>query len=76
LIDAIKAQTWKMRPLITRVRGAIHTRSIELLKNLQIPMALIKKQGYVVSVAPKWTPKRHWTTCPKYSNHSRFKSIM
>jgi hypothetical protein len=47
LVDAIRAQGWNIRPLIvitTRVRGAIHTRSIKLLENLHIPTPLIKKQ--------------------------------
>lgn len=39
LIHAIRAQEWKIRPLITItwVRGAIHTRSSKLLELLQIP---------------------------------------
>ena len=47
LVGVIRAQGWNIRPLIviiTGVRGAIHTRSIELLENLYIPTSLIKKQ--------------------------------
>ena len=46
LIEARRAQGWKVKPLIviiTRVRGAIHTRSRELLENLHIPIPLIKE---------------------------------
>ena len=46
LINAIRKHDWNIRPLIVITvggRGAIHTRSIELLKNLHIPTSLIKK---------------------------------
>jgi hypothetical protein len=44
LINAIRAQSWNIRPLIvitTWVRGTIHTRSIKLLENLHILTSLI-----------------------------------
>jgi hypothetical protein len=46
LVSAIRAQGWNIRPLIVitvEVRGAIHTKSRELLENLHIPTSL-KKQ--------------------------------
>jgi hypothetical protein len=46
LVNAIRAHGWNIRPLIVitvGVRGAIHTRSVELLENLHIPTSLIKK---------------------------------
>ena len=47
LVDTIRAQGWNITPLIVitaGVRGAVHTRSIELFENLHIPTSLIKKQ--------------------------------
>jgi hypothetical protein len=44
LVDAIRTHGWNIKPLIVitaGVRGVIHTRSIELLENLQISASLI-----------------------------------
>ena len=58
LVDAIRAQGSNIRPLIlitTKVRGAIHTSSIELLENLHIPTSLIiKKMKTIHQIAIKY----------------------
>lgn len=46
LIEAIKAQGWKVNPFIIKtagVRNSIHTRSIDLLESLHISPNIIKK---------------------------------
>ena len=57
-INTLRAQGWNIRPLIVitvGVKGAIHTRSVELLENLHIPTSqIVKKMKIIHQIAIKY----------------------